>query len=80
MVPDAEPGLLGMQLPEKRWGANPATGDSTIVKEPGPNVTDWVPPTVRENEDGWGLLPVTCMEKLVPGHALIRHCFSTIDY
>lgn len=42
----------------------------SYCEEPGPNITIWEPPSVRENEDGCGLFPVTCMEKLVPGQRL----------
>ena len=57
-----------IQSSEKE-GVKPEAAVSLTVKEPAPNVTDWLPPSVREKDDGLGLLPVTCMSNEgLPGH------------
>jgi len=48
--------MVPLQSPEKEWGTLVSTD---TAKEPGPNLTNWGLVAERENEDGWGLLPVT---------------------
>jgi hypothetical protein len=70
MVPVASdvPGVC-IQPPSKLGVTNPMGTSSCIVKEPGPNVTALVCPSIRENEDGvTGLFPVTVMGNITFGH------------
>jgi hypothetical protein len=69
MLPVASPEPAApLQLPEKE-GVKPEAIASLTVNEPGANVTDWLPPSVREKDDGLGLLPVTCTSNEgFPGH------------
>jgi hypothetical protein len=48
--------MVPLQSPEKEWDT-PVSTDT--AKEPGSNLTNWGLIAERENEDGWGLLPVT---------------------
>lgn len=70
MLPIAspEPAAVCIQSSEKE-GVKPEAAASLTVKEPGANITDWLPPSVREKDDGGELLPVTCMSNEgLPGH------------
>jgi|1186.fasta_scaffold138332_2 hypothetical protein len=60
MVPVAscEPEEDCIQSPEKEV-VKPEAESSDTVKAPAPNVTDWLPPLLREKDVGWGLVPAT---------------------
>jgi len=48
-VASPEPAAVCIQSPEKE-GVKPDTESSLTVKEPLPNVTDWLPPLLIEKE------------------------------
>ncbi|HEY7571959.1 MAG TPA: hypothetical protein VH796_11385 [Nitrososphaeraceae archaeon] len=76
MVPVAspEPAAVCIQLPEKE-GVKPEAIASLTVNEPGANVTAWLPPSVREKEDGGELVLITC----TPNEGLSGHGPPPVD-